>query len=192
MLGLLAVMMKAPVWYIFAHISSVTGGDGWHRSYLMDVAYQHLGEWWLAGMPLSKTSGWFPYDLSGTSGADITNQFIAFGLTGGFGGIILFVLLLKRAYGVLGEAMAIVRFAADGTSDTELMLWGLGVMLTIHIVNWFGIAYFDQMNVVWLMQIAAISGLSEYSLKGGQVAARPETSAGNTAESHFHPVRVGH
>ena len=55
---LLAIVMKAPVWYLLARISSLTGGDGWHRSYLIDMAYQHLGLWWLAGMPVKDTSGW--------------------------------------------------------------------------------------------------------------------------------------
>jgi hypothetical protein len=36
----------------------------------------------------------------------------------------------------------------------------LGAVLTVHIINWFGIAYFDQMYVIWFMQLAAVSSLS--------------------------------
>jgi hypothetical protein len=37
----------------------------------------------------------------------------------------------------------------------------LGVTLTVHIVNWFGTTYFDQTYVEWLLQLAAISGISQ-------------------------------
>ncbi len=30
----------------------------------------------------------------------------------------------------------------------------------MHIVNWFGVCYFDQIYLVWFMQIAAVSSLS--------------------------------
>ena len=161
----LALVMKAPIWYIFDRISSITGGDGWHRSYLIDVAWQHLGQWWFWGMPIKETSGWFAYDLGNMGQADITNQFVSFGLAAGVGAIVLFILLLKRAYSLLGQAMVAVRASSPATSETELMLWGLGVMLAMHIANWFGITYFDQMYVVWFLQLAAISNLSEQCLR---------------------------
>jgi hypothetical protein len=160
MIVLLALVMKAPVWYILARASSITGGDGWHRSYLIDVAYQHLGQWWLAGLPIKDTSGWMPYDLVTTGGADITNQYLSFGITAGLGAIVIFLVVLKRAYAGLGMALEMVRSSSPGTSEAEFLLWGLGIMLTVHIVNWFGIAYFDQIHVIWFMQLAAISSIS--------------------------------
>lgn len=156
----LALVMKAPIWYIFERVSSVTGGDGWHRSYLIDVAYQHIDKWWLAGIPVTETSGWFPYGLATTGGMDITNQYIAFGVTAGLGGIVLFIFLLVRTFSYLGKASAFIRSAAQQAGDTEFLLWGLGVMLVVHIINWFGITYFDQMYMVWFMQLAAISSIS--------------------------------
>lgn len=160
-IGLLALVMKAPIWYIFAHISSITGGDGWHRSYLLDVSYQHLGKWWLAGIPITETSGWFPYDLATTGGADITDQFVAFGLTAGLGALALFLFLLTRAFSHLGKAMAVVRSDSQQPGANEFLLWGLGVMLVVHVMDWFGITYFDQMSVAWYMQLAFISGLAQ-------------------------------
>jgi hypothetical protein len=160
LIAILAMVMKAPIWYIFAHVSSITGGDGWHRSYLMDVAYQHLDKWWLWGMPIKETSGWFPYDLGDSGQADITNVYISFGLAAGVGAIVLLIFLLKRAFGNLGQAMALVRSLSSETDEAEFLLWGFGVVLAVHIANWFGITYFDQMYVVWFMQLAAISTLS--------------------------------
>ena len=160
MLTAMALTMKAPIWYIFDRASSITGGDGWHRSYLIDVFYQHLGRWWLAGMPNTETSGWMPYDLATAGGADITNQYLCFGMAAGLGAIGLFILLLKRAYSALGLAMSLLRSASATTDEGEFLLWGLGAVLTVHIINWFGIAYFDQMYVIWFMQLAAVSSLS--------------------------------
>jgi hypothetical protein len=161
----LTLVMNAPVWYIFAHISSITGGDGWHRSYLIDVAYRHLSQWWLAGMPTSDTADWFAYVLVTTGAADITNQFIAFGLNAGLGAIVLFVLLLTRAFSNLGRALAAVRSSSQKAGGNEFLLWGLGIVLVVHIINWFGITYFDQMYLVWFMQLAAISTLSDAWIK---------------------------
>lgn len=44
---LLALVMKAPIWYLLARISSVTGGDGYHRARLLDLFFQNLDKWWL-------------------------------------------------------------------------------------------------------------------------------------------------
>ena len=42
-------------------------------------------------------------------------------------------------------------------------------MLVVHIVNWFGITYWDQSYVIWFMQLAAVTGLSEACLKSPEV-----------------------
>ena len=164
MLTGLALVMNAPIWYIFEHVSDIVGGDGWHRSYLIDVALRHLGEWWFAGMPVTDTTDWFSYVLPGIGTADITNLYIAFGVTAGLGAIALFILLLTRAFSHLGKALAVVRAGSTKPGDDEFLLWGLGVMLVVHIIDWFGIAYFDQMYVVWFMQLAAIATLSQACL----------------------------
>ena len=184
MIAVSGMVMKAPIWYIFQHVSSITGGDGWHRSYLIDVTYKHIGQWWLAGMPINETSDWFPYQNAATASADITNLFVAFGLTAGLGAIALFILLLTRAFSRLGSALAIVRSPSCESGENEFMLWGLGVMLTVHIINWFGITYFDQMYVVWFMQLAAISGLSEKCIAAKSVEAeKPNEMEGNADET---------
>lgn len=157
---LLALVMKSPIWYLPARISSITGGDGWHRSYLMQMAISHIDKWWVAGMPILETRDWFPYYVA-SGGADITNIFISFGITGGILSIILFIYLLTKTYQNLGKALAAVRFEHSPLIRDEYLLWGLGVMLFVHIVTWLGITYFDQFYVIWFMQLAAISSISE-------------------------------
>lgn len=173
---LLAAVMKAPVWYLPAKFSSFAGGDGWHRSYLLEVAIQNLDKWWLAGMSIVETQNWFPYHREASGGADITNQFLSFGLSAGLVAMALLTFLLIRGFQSLGKAMAAVRSGVSEASDREFLLWGLGVMLLVHVVTWFGVIYFDQIYVIWFMQLAAISSVSQLAAEvGGRntVAATP-------------------
>jgi hypothetical protein len=157
----LAVVMKAPVWYLLAKISSVSGGAGWHRAHLLDMAFQNLDKWWLCGMAIGDTADWFPYVLSITGGADITNQFLAFGIDAGVVAMLLFFALLVQAYQRLGQSLAGVRHRNGAAAAAEPMLWGLGVMLTVHCINWMGITYFDQSYVIWYFHLALIVNLTE-------------------------------
>ncbi len=181
-IALLAILMKAPVWFLIARVSTLTGGDGWHRAYLIDAALRHLDQWWLLGMPITGTKEWFPYSLAATGGADITNTFISFGFTAGLGAIALLIFLFTRAFRGLGHRLQIVRSRSQAPGETEFLLWGMGVMLAVHIFNWFGITYFDQTYATWFMQLAAIAALGEAwveseSRETGAVAGLPDEMA---------------
>ncbi len=153
-----ALVMRAPIWYLPTHFSF--GGDAWHRSFLIQTTINHLGEWWFWGMSLSKTSHWFEYSLAINGTADITNQFIAFGLDAGLMAIFLFVWILVRAFKNLGSKLAEVRLASPQSCEAEYLLWGLGVMLLGHIANFISITYFDQFYVIWFLQLAFISSIT--------------------------------
>jgi hypothetical protein len=162
---LAAILMKAPVWYLIDRVSALSGGDGWHRSYLLDVSIRNIGKWWFAGMPLSETTPWFPYTLAINNEADITNQFVLFGLRAGLGALALYMLLLTRAFSALGKALQAVRSAPRHFAESEFLLWSLGCMLAAHIINQFGITYFDQTHVLWFAQLAAISSLADWYIR---------------------------
>ncbi len=155
----LALAMKAPIWYLPTHLKFITSGDAWHRSYLIDTAIHHLSEWWLWGMPTAGTLHWFTYVNVASHAADVTNQYISFGLAAGLPAIVLFIWLLIRAVKVLGRKLSEVRLTSVETSEAEPLLWGLGVMLAGHIANFTAITYFDQFYVTWFMQLAFISNL---------------------------------
>lgn len=176
-LGLITVglSMKAPIWYLPERASNITGGDGWHRSYLMDVSFRNLDKWWLKGMSIDETRGWFPYNLRSTGSADITNLFIEFGLSGGLVAMSLFIGLLVRSYSRLGRAMIVLRSSGD-PERIEPYLWGLGVVLTAHTFNWLGITYFDQTYMIWYLQLAAISTLAYSCLERTTPLAHTERS----------------
>lgn len=160
----LAAIMNAPIWYVLARISEITGGDGYHRAALMDIAFQNLDQWWLAGMPVLATAHWLPYTNTSTGAVDLTNNFLAFGVTAGLGSVLLLVALLTKAFGSVGSAMARLRKRSDKLPE-EYILWGLGVMLGVHVFNWFSITYWDQSNVVWFLHLALISSLSAQVLR---------------------------
>jgi len=157
----LALVMKSPIWYLPARVSAITGGTGWHRSYLMDMAAQHVSQWGLAGMPIKETGPWFPYQLTATGGADITNQYLSFGIAGGLLAMTFLILLVSRAFSTIGQAMLAIRQQSTAGCDQEFLVWGLGAVLTAHAGNWIGISYFDQTIAIWLFHLAAISNLTQ-------------------------------
>lgn len=156
----LALVMKAPIWYVLARVSAITGGDGYHRAVLLDIGFRNLDRWWLAGMPLRETAKWLPYTNTATGNVDMTNNFLQFGVTAGLGAVFLLIFLLVVAFSLLGRALSVVRTAPRKDEALEPLYWGLGVMLGVHILNWFGITYWDQTYTFWFMQLAAISGLA--------------------------------
>jgi hypothetical protein len=89
----------------------------------------------------------------------------------------LLILLLVLAYSALGRALESVRSHFPESSDSEYLLWGLGVMLAVHIINWFGITYFDQFYVIWFMQLAIISCVTENAGETGPALEVDEAGA---------------
>lgn len=158
LLIILALVMKAPIWYLFARVSSITGGDGWHRSYLIDRAILDLDKWWLAGMPITDTASWFPYIHQLTGGADMTNYFLFFGVTSGILTVILFIVFLYQVFSFNGRSLRDSRLSkSDSSNTTEYLTWGIGAAHAVHIINWQGITYFDQTYALWYFQVAAVT-----------------------------------
>lgn len=175
---LLALSMNAPIWYLLARVSSITGGTGWHRSYLMDVAFKNISQWGLIGTRLENIEGWFPYILPATGSADITNQFIGFGIQGGILAMLFFLYFIYTSFSYLGKALKVARTSENNIQ--EKILWGLGVSLTAHVSNWFGITYFDQFHLLWLIQMGALVSLSQHTLSTEYET--PATEAGFDAD----------
>jgi hypothetical protein len=150
----LALVMKAPIWYLAAKISALTGGDGWHRSYLMEQCFRHFSEWWLAGT--SDTADWAITQMT-WGGADITNMYVCCAAEAGLVSLMLFILILVRCFRGLGAALCAARQAAP---QAEGLLWCLGTVLFAHVVTLFSVTYWDQMHVVWWGFLAMISSVT--------------------------------
>jgi hypothetical protein len=180
----LAIIMQAPVWYLFARASNVVGGGGWYRSFLVDTTISHIQEWWLCGT--THTSHWAPacFVLAEDSeNIDITSQYIAEGVRGGLVKLILFIVVIVQCFKALGRR---IWLGSADCGNSRLLFWTLGVCLFTHCVSFWSIPYFDQMAVLWYWLLAVISRIAcdepEEELLPG------ESETGST--SHSHPVEV--
>jgi hypothetical protein len=147
LIGLIAcqVVMKAPVWFLINHVNLIAGNSGYHRAMLIDTFIRHFSNWWLIGTNQQATWG-FEMD-------DLCQQWVAEGGTGGLATLVLFILLISRAFGKIGNARK--RMSKD--RKQEWMLWFIGVALFSHFVGFFGISYFDQTRFSWYALLVIIS-----------------------------------
>jgi hypothetical protein len=153
----LCVLMNAPVWFLIGRLSEVVGGTGWYRSFLIEQAVTHFGEWCLIGS--SETAHWSPWEsnvLTGDSGSmDITNHYIVQGLNGGVLMLGLFVAIIVSCFKIVG------RTVQRGTDLPfhEKLVWGFGVALASHCMAFISVSYFDQIKVFWFWLLAVIAAL---------------------------------
>lgn len=145
----LALIMKAPVWFLMARVRVFGGSTGWHRAHLIDMAYQHLSNWWLLG-----STSYDTWDPSYLCNWDITNQYIAHGVEGGLITMSLFILIIVFCFRSIGRAL---RNTENGPENVQIMLWALGASLFAHAVNFLSISYFDQNVINWYLLLALIS-----------------------------------
>jgi hypothetical protein len=158
LLILLALIMNAPIWYIFARLSSVTGGTGWHRAWLIDTTIAHFREWVLFGAPYTANWGGPGTILDDDpDNIDITNQFVLEGVRGGIVKLVLFIMIIVECFRTVGRRTQVeaARSLAGG-----MLFWGIGVSLFTHCVSFMSVTYFDQMGVLWCCLLAIIARLA--------------------------------
>lgn len=140
----LHLVMKAPVWALIARIDLTGSSSGFHRYILVDNCIRHFSDWWLIGFKNYNDWGFDMWDLS--------NQYVAYAVTGGLVTLIFFIAIISRSFGKLGTA----RKCVAGDRGHEWFLWCLGAALFAHVVAYFGIGYFDQMQFAWYALLAVI------------------------------------
>jgi len=160
----LHLVMKAPVWALIARIDLTGSSSGYHRYMLVDNCIRHFGDWWLLGAKDYNNWGWDMWDLS--------NQYVAYGVTGGLATLIFFLAVISRSFGRLGTARKLVA----GDFKDEWLLWCLAAALFAHVVGYFGIGYFDQTEVAWFALLAMISAATSEAMRAAP-AAEAETVA---------------
>lgn len=139
----LALVMKAPVWFIIARVDFI-GGHGWDRAALIDAAVRHFSDWWLLG---TKTNASWGEDTW-----DACNEFVYQATSGGLATLVVFVAILSRAFGMIGKA----RKRAQGSHRQEWFFWCLGAVLFAHVMGFWGIDYFDVIRSWWYIFLAMI------------------------------------
>jgi hypothetical protein len=149
----LHLVMKAPVWALIARIDLTGSSSGYHRFMLVDNLIRHFGDWWLVGAKNYNNWGWDMWDLS--------NQYVAYGVTGGLATLVFFIAIISRSFGRLGTA----RKCAAGEGREEWLLWCLAAALFAHVVAYFGIGYFDQTEFAWFALLAMISAATSEAMR---------------------------
>jgi len=151
----LALVMKAPIWYLIAKLGKLTGGDAWYRSFLIEQFFNHFNEWWLIGA--QKIDHWMPtghpFD---PDKVDLTNQYIVVAVNGGLVTMLLFIGIIVYCFKAVGRAIQ--------ENDTQsfhvtVTLWSMGAALFAHVMNFFSVSYFDQIFVFLYLLLAMISSV---------------------------------
>jgi len=157
---ILALSMNAPVWYLFDRLSSITGGTGWFRSFLIDQTIAHFKEWWLFGT--TYTAHWAPsgeVPAGDPNNMDITNHYIVQGVSGGLLKLILFLAIIIASFKTISRWFK----SEDLDSPAAILVWAAGVSLFAHCLSFVSTTYFDQIVVVWYWLLAVIASMPVWS-----------------------------
>jgi len=177
-LVLLAIFMKAPIWYLMARLGSIIGGGGWHRSYLIDQAIHYFDEWWLLGTKV--TAHWMPYALENyPTRADITNQYISEGVNGGLLTMILFILIIVFCFRGIGKTL---KNTEEDSFDIRITIWSLGSVLFAHTMSLLSVSYFDQIRVFWYLLLAMIAVVTSMSNTVTDITENHKNAHSNTTK----------
>lgn len=156
----LHMVMNAPVWHLISRLDFTGGSTGWHRFHLVDQAIRRFGEWAVMGVDSTAHWGW--------GLEDVTNQYVAEGVTGGFLTLVLFVAIFVVAYSRVG-----ILWRAAGRNRAKLALaWALGVSLFVHMTSFIAVSYFGQVIFSWYLTVAVIVSMAEVELGRARAEAR--------------------
>lgn len=164
----LALVMKAPFWWIIAHVDVVGGSGGYDRAHLIDVCIRHFGDWWLFGSNQFGLWGWDMWDLS--------DQFVAEAEIGGLVTLACFIAIISRGFGRLGTTRKLV----EGDRRQEWLCWSLGAVMFSNILAYFGTAYWDQTVFWWFALLAMVSAatIPRETIPEAAQEAQPAAAAG--------------
>lgn len=140
----LHLIMKAPVWALIARVDVISGSSSYHRYMIVDGCIRHFTDWWLFGTTHNAEWGWDMWDLA--------NQYVAIAESSGLLPLILFIATIVYSFKRLGGARRIKTLRRRD----QWFLWTLGVAMLANMVAFFGIAYWDQTQVLWYAFLAII------------------------------------
>lgn len=163
------VLMNMPVWHLLARVDIVSGSTGWHRYHLVDKFFENFHEWWLVGV--MNTGHWGP------GLHDVTNQYVAEGISGGIWRLLLFGALLLTAFVGVSRSLRL-----PGQAPAyRFMAWALGTAVFIHCMNFIAVSYFEQIVVEWHMTLAAVGSLT--LVPGGDPGRQLAEASGGVVEN---------
>lgn len=150
--GLIAIQlfMHAPLWFLIAHADVTGASSANHRAELVNLFITRFFDWWLIGTRDTGSWGWDMFDTS--------NAYVYQGESGGVLAFAFFLLVITRAFGSLGRERKSA--ATSRNHNHEWLLWCLCASLFANVVSFFGVFYWDQMEVSWFLLLAVISAVA--------------------------------
>ena len=173
---LLALMMKAPVWYLIQRVDFVGGSTGDDRALLFDLCWKNIGDWWLIGTHNNVNWGWDMWDTC--------NQYVFEAVTGGLIGLAAFIAMISVSFRNIGTA----RRMASGSLEKEWLSWLLGVSLFTHLMAFIGVSYFDQSRFVWFAFLAIVITFTNSVKKSRPAGGQGKSRRGD--ESYTEPLGI--
>lgn len=152
----LQMMMKNPVWHLISRADFVGGSTGWHRFHLIEQFINHFQEW--AAFGVADITHW------GVWANDVTNQYILDGVRGGVITLTLFLIMIGVAFGNVGRLWRSI----PRSRPHVILAWSLGVSLFVHAVNFVGVAYFGQIDILWYIGLA-VTATAPVGMNRGRV-----------------------
>lgn len=146
----LHLVMKAPVWHLISRVTMVSGSTGWHRYNLINQAIGHFGEWAVLGVRDTTHWGWALQDL--------TNQYVAEGVTGGVVTLALFVYLLVVAVRIPGSYSL-----QPMPKHKQWLTWCICVSILGHCFSFLGVGYFGQIRMLLYLTFCFVGTIYEMS-----------------------------
>lgn len=148
LLVVLHLIMKAPVWFLIAHIDLTGASSGYHRAMIVDQCIAHFTDWCLFGT--KDTSQW------GVDMWDKCDQYVLEAEEGGLFTLCCFIALLVVSFKRLKKA----RNSIKNNRPRQIFLWGISVAIFTHIVCFLGADYFDQSEAAWFTLLAIVSAVT--------------------------------
>jgi hypothetical protein len=152
----LDIVMKDPAYFIIARVDLAGGSTSWYRARLIQSAFEHLSEWWLAGTDYTREWMGNAVAWSGRH-TDITSYYIELGVWGGLPLMLLFVLMLGKGFVAAGD---VVQRTSTLQPTAAFQVWACGAMLLSLAITGLSVSYFDQSVVFVYLVLGVISSAS--------------------------------
>jgi hypothetical protein len=177
--------MTRPAYYLISKFDLTGSSTGWHRSRLIERAFENFSDWWLFGTDYTFHWIGIAVDEAGRH-SDITNYYLWIGTIGGFPAMLLLIAIMWRAFAWVGSTVANSQVAFQ---EHRFVIWCLGAGLLAHAVTSLSVSYTDQSLMFFWLNIGAISSM--YSVARMASATEQNNGAGTAPELKPRSGRAG-
>lgn len=156
------IVREKPLWHLMYVRLTVRGGStGWHRYVLMEAAVKEFWNWWLFGYGDVGAQWHLKYwPRTHATFTDVTNQYLLEAVRGGFFTMLLFIILCYMSI----KALCSLSISQPDRQD-QWLWWGFTVMMIAHCVTFLSVAYFGQIQMLFVLTVATAAFALNESIK---------------------------